>query len=106
MQSDNINFGLTFDDVLLLPAFSDVLPSEVNIETILTRKIFLGIPLISAAMDTVTEAHTAISMAQEGGIGILHKNMTPERQANEVDKVKKSESGMIVDPITRTLTGQ
>ncbi|MDF1526288.1 MAG: IMP dehydrogenase [bacterium] len=100
MQSDNINFGLTFDDVLLLPARSDVLPSEVNLETILTRNISLGIPLISAAMDTVTEAHTAISMAQEGGLGILHKNMTPERQASEVDKVKKSESGMIVDPIT------
>ena len=100
MQSDNIIFGLTFDDVLLLPARSDVLPSEVNIEAILTRNITLGIPLISAAMDTVTEAHTAISMAQEGGIGILHKNMSPERQAIEVDKVKKSESGMIVDPIT------
>jgi IMP dehydrogenase len=100
MQSDNIIFGLTFDDVLLLPASSDVLPSEVNIEAILTRNITLGIPLISAAMDTVTEAHTAISMAQEGGIGILHKNMSPERQAIEVDKVKKSESGMIVDPIT------
>ena len=100
MQSDNIIFGLTFDDVLLLPARSDILPSEVNIEAILTRNITLGIPLISAAMDTVTEAHTAISMAQEGGIGILHKNMSPERQATEVDKVKKSESGMIVDPIT------
>jgi len=100
MQSDNINFGLTFDDVLLLPARSDVLPSEVNLETILTRNISLGIPLISAAMDTVTEAQTAIAMAQEGGLGILHKNMSPERQAIEVDKVKKSESGMIVDPIT------
>jgi len=100
MQSDNINYGLTFDDVLLLPARSDVLPSTVNLETILTRNITLGIPLLSAAMDTVTEAHTAIAMAQEGGIGILHKNMAPERQANEVDKVKKSESGMIVDPIT------
>lgn len=100
MQLDNIIFGLTFDDVLLLPARSDILPSEVNLETILTRNITLGIPLVSAAMDTVTEAHTAIAMAQEGGIGILHKNMTPERQAIEVDKVKKSESGMIVDPIT------
>lgn len=100
MQSDNINFGLTFDDVLLLPARSDVLPSEVNLETILTRNISLGIPLVSAAMDTVTEAQTAIAMAQEGGLGILHKNMSPERQAIEVDKVKKSESGMIVDPIT------
>jgi IMP dehydrogenase len=100
MQSDNINLGLTFDDILLLPARSDVLPSDVNIETILTRNITLGVPLVSAAMDTVTEAHTAIAMAQEGGIGILHKNMAPERQTVEVDKVKKSESGMIVDPIT------
>jgi len=100
MQSDNLNFGLTFDDVLLLPARSDVLPSDVNLETILTRNITLGIPLVSAAMDTVTEAQTAIAMAQEGGLGILHKNMAPERQAIEVDKVKKSESGMIVDPIT------
>jgi IMP dehydrogenase len=100
MQSDNLNFGLTFDDVLLLPARSDVLPSDVNLETLLTRNISLGIPLVSAAMDTVTEAHTAIAMAQEGGLGILHKNMAPERQAIEVDKVKKSESGMIVDPIT------
>ena len=100
MQSDNLNFGLTFDDVLLLPARSDVLPSDVNLETILTRNITLGIPLVSAAMDTVTEAQTAIAMAQEGGLGILHKNMAPERHAIEVDKVKKSESGMIVDPIT------
>ncbi len=100
MQSENINISLTFDDVLLLPARSEVLPSGVNLNTILTKKISLGIPLISAAMDTVTEAKTAIAMAQEGGIGILHKNMPPERQAIEVDKVKKSESGMIVDPIT------
>jgi IMP dehydrogenase len=100
MQSDNITFCLTFDDVLLLPARSDLLPSEVSLETILTRNINLDIPLVSAAMDSVTEAQTAIAMAQEGGIGILHKNMAPERQAVEVDKVKKSESGMIVDPIT------
>ncbi len=100
MQSDQIPFGLTFDDVLLLPAKSDVLPFEVNLETQLTRDITLGIPLVSAAMDTVTEAHTAIAMAQEGGIGIIHKNMPPKQQASEVDKVKKSESGMIVDPIT------
>lgn len=100
MQPLDIDLGLTFDDVLLLPARSSVLPSGVNLETILTRNITLGIPLVSAAMDTVTESQTAISMAQEGGIGILHKNMTPKRQANEVDKVKKSESGMIVDPIT------
>jgi IMP dehydrogenase len=100
MQSDQIPFGLTFDDVLLLPAKSEVLPTEVNLETHLTRDITLGIPLVSAAMDTVTEAHTAIAMAQEGGIGIIHKNMPPKQQAIEVDKVKKSESGMIVDPIT------
>ncbi|MDF1535955.1 MAG: IMP dehydrogenase [bacterium] len=100
MQSENIPYGLTFDDVLLLPAKSEVLPSEANLETQLTRGITLGIPILSAAMDTVTEAHTAIAMAQEGGIGIIHKNMSPEQQAIEVDKVKKSESGMIVDPIT------
>jgi IMP dehydrogenase len=100
MQSNNIIFGLTFDDVLLLPARSEVLPSEVNLDTILTRNITLGIPLVSAAMDTVTEAPMAIAMAQEGGMGILHKNLSPDRQAIEVDKVKKSESGMIVDPIT------
>ncbi|MBN2721166.1 MAG: IMP dehydrogenase, partial [Proteobacteria bacterium] len=92
--------ALTFDDILLLPASSDVLPSEVVLDTILTRNISLKIPLLSAAMDTVTESQTAITMAQEGGIGIIHKNMPPEQQAEEVDKVKKSESGMIVDPIT------
>jgi len=92
--------ALTFDDILLLPASSDVLPSEVVLGTKLTRGISLRIPLLSAAMDTVTEARTAITMAQEGGIGIIHKNMAPEEQADEVDKVKKSESGMIVDPIT------
>jgi len=92
--------ALTFDDILLLPASSDVLPSDVVLGTILTRNISLQIPLLSAAMDTVTESQTAITMAQEGGIGIIHKNMPPEQQAQEVDKVKKSESGMIVDPIT------
>ncbi len=92
--------ALTFDDILLLPASSDVLPSEVVLDTQLTRGVTLNIPLLSAAMDTVTETQTAITMAQEGGIGIIHKNMTPEQQAEEVDKVKKSESGMIVDPIT------
>jgi IMP dehydrogenase len=100
MPSDSIPYGLTFDDVLLLPAESEVLPSDVDLSTILTRNITLGIPLVSAAMDTVTEAGTAIAMAQEGGIGIVHKNMSPEDQAHEVDRVKKSESGMIVDPIT------
>jgi IMP dehydrogenase len=92
--------ALTFDDVLLLPAKSDVLPAKVDLSTSLTRGIRLNIPLLSAAMDTVTEASTAIAMAREGGIGIIHKNMSPEAQAVEVDKVKKSESGMIVDPIT------
>ena len=92
--------ALTFDDVLLLPAKSDVLPGMVDLSTWVTRGIRLNIPLLSAAMDTVTEASTAIAMAREGGIGIIHKNMSPEAQAVEVDKVKKSESGMIVDPIT------
>jgi IMP dehydrogenase len=92
--------GLTFDDVLLVPAHSQVLPRDVSLNTRLTRNISLNIPLVSAAMDTVTEARTAICMAREGGIGIIHKNLTIDEQAMEVDKVKKSESGMIVDPIT------
>src|SRR5512147_3641 len=92
--------ALTFDDVLLLPARSDVVPASVNTQTRITRNITLQIPLISAAMDTVTEAQMAIAMAQQGGMGIVHRNMTVEQQAGEVDKVKRSESGMIVDPIT------
>ncbi len=92
--------ALTFDDVLLVPAKSEVLPKEVSVDTRLTRHIRLNIPLVSAAMDTVTEARLAIALAREGGIGIIHKNMPIERQAQEVDKVKRSESGMIVDPIT------
>jgi IMP dehydrogenase len=91
---------LTFDDVLLVPAFSEVLPKEVDVSTQLTRTIRLNIPLVSAAMDTVTESRTAICMAQEGGIGIVHRNMSIFEQATEVDKVKKSESGMILNPIT------
>lgn len=97
---NEIEERLTFDDVLLVPAFSEVLPKEVDVSTPLTRTIRLNIPLVSAAMDTVTESRTAICMAQEGGIGIIHKNMPVSEQIIEVDKVKKSESGMILNPIT------
>jgi len=100
MSYDKLQEGLTFDDVLLVPAHSTILPRDVNLTTKLTRNIQLNIPLLSAAMDTVTEARAAICMAREGGIGIIHKNMSIDEQAYEVDKVKKSESGMIVDPIT------
>jgi IMP dehydrogenase len=92
--------GLTFDDVLLVPAYSDVLPRDVDVRTPLTRKVSLNIPITSAAMDTVTESQTSISLAREGGVGIIHRNMSIASQAQEVDKVKKSESGMIVDPMT------
>ncbi|MFN9520592.1 MAG: IMP dehydrogenase, partial [Bacteroidota bacterium] len=92
--------GLTFDDVLLLPAYSEILPREVNTSTQLTRNIRINIPLLTAAMDTVTESRMAIAMAQQGGAGVLHKNMSIERQADEVRKVKRSESGMILDPVT------
>ncbi|RJO68664.1 MAG: IMP dehydrogenase [Myxococcales bacterium] len=100
MLSDNLPLGLTFDDVLLLPAYSEVLPADVQLRSRLTRSIQLNIPLLSAAMDTVTEAATAIAMAREGGIGVIHKNMTIEEQATTVRQVKKSESGIIVDPVT------
>lgn len=100
MSNDHIQTSLTFDDVLLVPAKSSVLPRDVDVSTLLTRNIKLNIPLLSAAMDTVTRAQTAITMAREGGIGIIHKNLSIEIQALEVEKVKKSESGMIVDPIT------
>ncbi|MEQ8253799.1 MAG: IMP dehydrogenase, partial [Smithellaceae bacterium] len=100
MLDDVVKDALTFDDLLLLPAESDVLPRDVNTSTFLTRNILLNIPIVSAAMDTVTESRTAICLAQEGGIGIIHRNMSIRRQAIEVDRVKKSESGMIVDPIT------
>ena len=100
MDESRIREGLTFDDVLLVPGASDVLPADVDLRSRLTREIELHIPLVSAAMDTVTEHATAISMAQSGGLGIIHKNMPAAAQAREVDRVKRSESGMIVDPIT------
>src|SRR3954454_19169768 len=100
MITPDIFEGLTFDDVLLIPDRSDVLPYETDTGTQFTRNIRLQIPLCSAAMDTVTEAALAIALAQQGGIGVVHKNMSIERQAEEVDKVKRSESGMIVDPVT------
>ncbi|MGQ9632577.1 MAG: IMP dehydrogenase [bacterium] len=100
MDEKIVGEGLAFDDVLLMPAKSDVLPRDVDVRTRLTGKIGLNIPILSAAMDTVTEARLAIAVAREGGIGIIHRNMSPERQADEVEKVKKSESGMITDPIT------
>ena len=96
--------GLTYDDVLLVPAYSEVLPREVNIQTKFTKNITINVPIISAAMDTVTESAMAIAMAQEGGIGVLHKNMSIAQQAKEVRKVKRAESGMIIDPITLPLT--
>jgi IMP dehydrogenase len=100
MIQDILPEGLTFDDVLLEPARSEVVPAEVDTRTCLTREISLNIPIVSAAMDTVTESHLAIALAQQGGIGIVHRNMSIERQVKEVDRVKRSESGMIVDPIT------
>jgi IMP dehydrogenase len=100
MLTSEVRLALTFDDVLLVPSESAVLPRDADLSTRLTRNLRLNIPLLSAAMDTVTEARTAIAMAQEGGIGVIHKNMTPEQQAREVLKVKKFESGMVVDPVT------
>src|ERR1700744_2460760 len=97
-----IQTALTFDDVLLVPAFSDVLPRDTSLKTKLSRNISLNIPLVSAAMDTVTEGRLAIAMAQQGGIGIVHKNLTPAQQAREVAKVKRFESGVLRDPITVT----
>src|SRR4030042_102419 len=100
MLDDRVAESLTFDDLLLVPAESSILPRDVDTSARLTKNISLNIPIISAAMDTVTESRTAICLAEEGGVGIIHRNMSIERQAIEVDKVKKSESGMIVDPIT------
>ena len=100
MVTETIQEGLTFDDVLLLPARSDVVPADTDTRTQVSRKIFINIPIVSAAMDTVTESHLAIALAQQGGIGLIHRSMSIERQAEEVDRVKRSESGMIVDPVT------
>src|SRR3954470_1591022 len=100
MNFKEIKEGLTFDDVLLKPAFSEILPNEVDTRTRFSRNIEVNIPLCSSAMDTVTEAALAIALAQQGGIGVIHKNYSIEQQAEEVDKVKRSESGMIVDPVT------
>ncbi|WP_274475842.1 IMP dehydrogenase [Mangrovimonas aestuarii] len=105
-QNKIVGEGLTYDDVLLVPAYSEILPREVNIQTKLTKNITINIPIISAAMDTVTESQMAIAIAREGGIGVLHKNMTIEEQALHVRKVKRAESGMIIDPVTLPLTAK
>src|SRR5210317_243461 len=99
-QSKILGEGLTYDDVLLVPAYSEVLPREVNIQTKFTKNITINIPIVSAAMDTVTESAMAIAIAREGGIGVLHKNMSIENQAKEVRRVKRAENGMITDPVT------
>jgi len=102
-QNKIVGEGLTYDDVLLVPAYSETLPREVSIKTKFTKNIAINIPIISAAMDTVTESRMAIAMAQEGGIGVLHKNMSIKEQADKVRKVKRAESGMIMDPVTLPL---
>ena len=99
-SSKIVGLGLTFDDVLLVPAASDVLPAHVDTSTRVTKQISLAIPILSAAMDTVTEARMAIALAREGGLGVIHRNLSIEEQVSEVDKVKRSESGMIVEPVT------
>jgi IMP dehydrogenase len=100
MLGDELRDGLTFEDVLLVPAASEILPRDTDVSTWVTRRVRVNIPVLSAAMDTVTEARTAIAMAQEGGLGVIHRNLAIAEQALEVEKVKKSESGMIVDPVT------
>src|ERR671922_1275597 len=108
LKADQISIGLstalTFDDVLLVPQHSEVVPNQVDVSSQLTTRIRLNVPIASAAMDTVTESRLAIAMAQHGGIGVIHKNLSIEEQASEVDRVKRSESGMIVDPITLSPT--
>ncbi|WP_053990281.1 IMP dehydrogenase [Mangrovimonas sp. TPBH4] len=105
-QNKILGEGLTYDDVLLVPAFSEILPREVSIQTKFTKNITLNVPIVSAAMDTVTESKMAIAMAREGGIGVLHKNMTIEQQAAKVKRVKRAENGMIIDPVTLPLTAK
>ena len=100
LMVSTFDMALTFDDVLLLPSESEVLPAEVDISTRLTEKITLNTPIISAAMDTVTEAEMAITMAQNGGIGVIHRNMSIEKQVEEVSKVKRFESGLVLEPVT------
>ena len=103
MSLDSTKFlgeGLTYDDVLLVPAYSEIMPRDVNITSKFSKNISINVPIVSAAMDTVTEAAMAIAIAQEGGIGVIHKNMSIEAQAQEVRKVKRAESGMILDPVT------
>src|SRR5215469_4233692 len=100
MRKNNPREGLTFDDVLIRPGLSDVLPSEVDIRSRITRSITLNVPIVASAMDTVTEAHMAIAMAQAGGIGVIHRNLEPAVQAAQVRQVKKFESGMVVNPLT------
>ena len=100
MLGDKLREALTFDDVSLVPAASEVLPKDVDTSTRITRGVRLQIPLVSAAMDTVTESATAITMARQGGVGIVHKNLSIEEQATEITKVKKAESGIVVDPVT------
>src|SRR6056297_1074614 len=105
-QNKIVGEGLTYDDVLLVPAYSEVLPREVNIQSKFTKNITINVPIVSAAMDTVTESRMAIAMAREGGIGVLHKNMTIEEQAIKVRKVKRAESGMIIDPVTLPISAK